>query len=55
MRQLEGTSKAKNDEAYSPQKGPFTHGTVHLFIGERYDFVRNYKHAHKVYSYNLQM
>jgi hypothetical protein len=30
-------------------------GTVHLFIGERYNFVWNYKHAHKVYTHDLQM
>jgi hypothetical protein len=30
-------------------------GTVHLFIWKKYNFVRNYKHAHKVYTHDLQM
>jgi hypothetical protein len=27
------------------------HDTIHLFIGERYNFVQNYKHVHEVYKY----
>jgi hypothetical protein len=38
---LEGTSKAKRDEASNPQKGEFMHDIVHIFIGERYNFVWN--------------
>jgi membrane-anchored protein YejM (alkaline phosphatase superfamily) len=36
-------------------KGEFMHCIVQIFIGERYNFVQSYKHAHKVYNYDLQM
>jgi hypothetical protein len=28
------------------------HGTVHLFIGEEYNFMQNYIHVHEVYKYH---
>jgi hypothetical protein len=31
------------------------HDTVHLFIGERYNFVQNYKYTREVYTYGLQV
>jgi hypothetical protein len=31
------------------------HGTVHLFIGDKYNFIRNYRYAHEVYNYDLQI
>jgi hypothetical protein len=30
-------------------------GTGHLFVGERYNFIRNYNHAHEVYKYYLHI
>jgi hypothetical protein len=31
------------------------HGIVPLFIGERNNFIQNYKYTHKVYTYNSQI
>jgi hypothetical protein len=31
------------------------HGVVHLFIGVRYNFVKNYNHADKIYKYDVQV
>jgi hypothetical protein len=31
------------------------HGTIYLFIGERYNFAKNYKYTHEVYNYDLQI
>jgi hypothetical protein len=47
--------KAELDEALGYLQREFMHGTVPLFIGERYNFVQNYKYAHKVYIYDLQV
>jgi hypothetical protein len=41
--------------SYGPSKGEFMHGTLHLFIRERYNFLWNYKYAHKVYTYGWQV
>jgi hypothetical protein len=37
------------------EKGEFMYGTVHLFIGNVNNFMKKYKHAHKVYTHVLQM
>jgi hypothetical protein len=31
------------------------HGTIHLFIGEKYSFVWNYKCVHEIYTHGLQI
>jgi hypothetical protein len=31
------------------------HDTIPLFIGGRYNFVGNYKYAHKVYTFDSQI
>jgi hypothetical protein len=41
-------------QSYGPLKGEFMHGTIHLFIGEMYNFVWYYKYAHEVYTHDLQ-
>jgi hypothetical protein len=52
---LEGVFEGWVNRCSKISRDKFMHGTIPLFIGERYNFVWNYKYAHEVYTHDSQM